>query len=51
MEPEPENPPCAVCGKPAAVVIDSVAWCEECFHQMGSCCGEWHEDKETEEPP
>ena len=42
MEDEPETPPCAVCGKPAAVVINSVAWCESCFHEMGSCCGEWH---------
>jgi hypothetical protein len=51
MENEPENPPCAVCGKPAVVVINGVAWCDECFHEMGSCCGEWHGDLETEEPP
>lgn len=46
MEPEPENPPCAVCGKPAVVVIDGIAWCGGCFHEMGSCCGEWHEGDE-----
>jgi hypothetical protein len=28
-------------------VIDGVAWCEECFHEMGSCCGEWHEGEES----
>jgi len=46
MENEPETPPCNVCGKPSVVVIDDVAWCEECFHEMGSCCGEWHEKEE-----
>jgi hypothetical protein len=46
MEPEPENPPCEVCGKPAAVVINGVAWCDGCFHEMGSCCGDWQEGKE-----
>jgi hypothetical protein len=46
METQSEIPPCAVCGKPAAVVIDGVAWCEDCFQEMGSCCGEWHGEDE-----
>jgi len=49
MEPEPEDPPCAVCGKPAVVVINGIAWCDGCYHEMGSCCGEWHEKEEEEE--
>jgi hypothetical protein len=50
MENQSENPPCAVCGQAAVVVIHGVAWCDGCFHEMGSCCGEWHEDVEAEEP-
>jgi hypothetical protein len=50
MENQSENPPCAVCGQAAVVVIHGVAWCDGCLHEMGSCCGEWHEDVEAEEP-
>lgn len=46
METESENPTCEVCGKPAVVEINSVARCEECYHEMGSCCGEWNEKDE-----
>jgi hypothetical protein len=46
MEPEPEKPPCPVCGKPSVIIIDGVAWCDGCFHEMGSCCGGWQEGKE-----
>lgn len=31
--------PCDVCGKDADVVIETVAWCSGCLHEMGSCCG------------
>jgi predicted amidophosphoribosyltransferase len=50
MANESETPACAVCGKPAVVIINGVAWCDGCFHEMGSCCGEWHAE-ETEEKP
>ena len=48
--PMPNNetaPTCDVCGKPAAVIIQEIPWCEGCFHEMGSCCGEWHEENDT----
>lgn len=45
MEPESESPPCHLCGKESAIVIDGVAWCEGCLHEAGSCCGEWLEEE------
>ena len=47
--PDTESAPtCDVCGKPAVVIIQEIPWCEGCFHEMGSCCGEWHEEKDGE---
>lgn len=48
---ESDSRPCDVCGKPAVVVIEAVAWCASCFHEMGSCCGEWHETRDGEDTP
>lgn len=46
-------PACDICGWPAVVVIETVAWCDACFHEMGSCCGEWRESQgdKGESPP
>jgi hypothetical protein len=35
-----EMPPCHLCGRDAAIVIDGNAWCEGCLHARGSCCAE-----------
>jgi hypothetical protein len=45
MESAAANPPCHLCGKESAIIMEDVAWCESCLHEAGSCCGEWLEEE------
>jgi len=48
MKTESAPTPCDICGKEADVVIETVAWCAACFHEMGSCCGTFGADLSAE---